>query len=163
MESRKEAIASAMWKTLTELKREEEELFDRAYGVSRAIADIVETWERLELGPFPEPDINYIYNAPRDFEEGTGMTERIRAILRANKDTVMTPTDVRDALVETGFSVEGRSNVMAEIHTILKRLVSKNRRIKVTEKDGAAYYGYEDPKALDEVRTRKPSMLKLGG
>lgn len=61
-----------------------------------------------------------------------GMTDRIREILATYRGCLQ-PTDVRDALVRGGFNLEGRSNPMAEVHTVLRRLVASG---EVREADG---------------------------
>ena len=150
----KEKVAASLWATIVELRREEDSLFDRAYAISSTLTELVETWDRLELGPLPDPEVPSCRNVPVRFDEGAGMTERIRAILRAHI-VGMTPTAVRDALIATGFDAEGRANLMAEVHTVLKRLVGQKRRIVAEEESGVIYYRYEEPEALERIRSQK--------
>ena len=143
--SRKQAIAAAMWTVMEELSREENDLYAQAYKVSRTKADMAEAWDRLDLGPLPDPEVmkgNAIGPTPNEFDEEVGMTERIRAILKG-ANGMLEPTHVRDALVRTGFNLEGRSNPMAEIHTVLKRLAEKNKRVITKEVEGVVYYGFD--------------------
>jgi hypothetical protein len=72
----------------------------------------------------------------------------------------MTPTEVRDELVRTGFDIQGRANIMAEVHTILKRLAAQKRRIEAIEKDGSAYYFYREPEGLRTVGWKALSPKK---
>lgn len=76
-----------------------------------------------------------------------GMTDRIREILMADPPRGFQPTDVRNDLVRAGFSLEGRSNPMAEVHTVLRRLVASG---EATENDG--YYAWIGEK---QRRTKK--------
>jgi hypothetical protein len=52
-----------------------------------------------------------------------GMTDQIRALLHASPHKSFTPVLLRDLLVGLGVNLKGRSNPLAEIHTVLKRLV----------------------------------------
>jgi hypothetical protein len=64
--------------------------------------------------------------------EERGFTDSIRQLIRLNSSG-FTPTELRDALTAEGFDLSSQSNVMASIHSVLKRLV-KNREV-VTEQD----------------------------
>jgi hypothetical protein len=146
-EVKKQAIAASMWDSMIKLRQEEEELVHRGTQITLALCSMAEVWDRLELGPYPDPGISELLNIkdpPVEVEEDAGMTERILAILKAGNNFEMTPTQVRDRLVETGFKLQGRSNPMAEIHTVLKRLAQKRKRIGVTERDGVIYYFYDN-------------------
>jgi len=52
-----------------------------------------------------------------------GMTDQIRALLFASPYKSFTPVLLRDLLVGLGVNLKGRSNPLAEIHTVLRRLV----------------------------------------
>src|ERR1019366_1147493 len=76
-----------------------------------------------------------------------GMTARIYEILVTNGDREFSPTEIRDLLVAGGFSLDGRSNPMAEIHQVLKRL-AKNEDLLVrilpgTGPKSAVLYKYD--------------------
>jgi hypothetical protein len=54
-----------------------------------------------------------------------GLTDAIRYVFGKAKPQPLGPTEVKDALVESGYDVSDYSNVMASIHTIIKRLLKK--------------------------------------
>jgi hypothetical protein len=57
-----------------------------------------------------------------------GLTFAIRKVLESRPNTELSPVSVRDHAIIAGYSFEGRSNPMAEIHQILKRLVDSDPR-----------------------------------
>jgi hypothetical protein len=70
----------------------------------------------------------------------SGLTDRVRTVLRAAFSRALSPVEVRDAVVESGFNVPpGRSNFMAEIHTILKRLETQGDITSTDTEQGKKY------------------------
>lgn len=55
-----------------------------------------------------------------------GLTDAIRYVFGKAKPKPMGPTEVKDALTENGYDLTDYSNVMASIHTIIKRLLKKD-------------------------------------
>jgi hypothetical protein len=56
----------------------------------------------------------------------TGFTEAIEYVLK-NMGTKMSPPGIRDKMTEWGYDTEKNdSNIVASIHTVLKRLVAKS-------------------------------------
>jgi YD repeat-containing protein len=96
----------------------------------------------------------------------TGLTVRVFQVLEQNAGKEFTPTEIRDLLVTSGFSLEGRSNPMAEIHTTLKRLANNQGHIVAFHDDaGKTVYKYDPEMALaarerDEKRTAKVTVGK---
>ena len=84
-----------------------------------------------------------------------GLTERVRQILGEHFPEYLSPIEMRDILLRTGFSAEGRSNFLSEIHNTLKRL--KIRGIVEDESfpDGKRYRAKIRPRgALGETIMR---------
>jgi len=144
-DERKQAIASKLRALIEDLNREEEELTKRAHEVHDARCDFGQAWLALGLGPRPGEAESY--EPWREVEskidpeilktlmhEDLGITERIRLILQHNPNQEMSPTEVRDLLIQTGFEVKGRNNPLAEVHMILKRIADKPKS-RVTKRD----------------------------
>lgn len=55
-------------------------------------------------------------------ENELGLSDAIRHVLRKAVPASMSPTGIRDALVEIGFNLAKYANVMPPIHNTLKRL-----------------------------------------
>ncbi|MGA2147631.1 MAG: hypothetical protein ABSH49_22010 [Bryobacteraceae bacterium] len=154
--------AKASKKLLEDTKALDERLKQDRQGLWRQIAEIDMKRERLALALEAlqgKHDNNPDVQEPRlhapQVEERLGMTPRIRAILRANEGIHLYPAQVRDLLLETGFKAEGRSNLMAEIHQVLKRIKQASRG-KVTSRDtevGTAYKFEYGPGRRPDVPT----------
>jgi hypothetical protein len=82
--------------------------------------------ERPEL--FPD-------KAPSDL----GFTDAVRKIFKEYKDDYFSPVEIRDFLGMDGFDVSKYKNVLASIHSILKRLKAKNEIFEGTH-DGKVLY-----------------------
>jgi hypothetical protein len=82
--------------------------------------------ERPEL--FPD-------NAPSD----VGFTDAIRNVFRESRDAFFSPIDIRDYLDFSPFDISKYKNVLASIHSILKRLHKKGEIVEGT-RDGKVVY-----------------------
>ena len=75
--------------------------------------------------------------------EDAGLTDKIRELLRASFPAAIAPTAIRDMLVSTGQITpppSERSNFLAEIHNVLKRLVTQGDAVEVLRNGGKAYH-----------------------
>ena len=68
-----------------------------------------------------------------------GFTNAVRDVLQRTTEK-LTATEVKDHLSQSGFNVDGYSNPLASIHTVLKRLVIAGEAEPGT-RDGRATYG----------------------
>jgi hypothetical protein len=60
-----------------------------------------------------------------DEEDPLGLTDAIRQLFKTTMDRSMTAQDVTLALESRGFNVSRYGNILASIHTVLKRLTAK--------------------------------------
>jgi hypothetical protein len=51
-----------------------------------------------------------------------GLTDAIRQVLRSHQDAYLSPVFIRDRLADVGFDIKTHKNILASIHTVLKRL-----------------------------------------
>ena len=93
------------------------------------------------LKPVAEPD--------SDDQDVIGLTDGIRAVLRA-AETPVTPTDIRDRLVDGGFNERDYSQFLPAIHVVLKRLVNSGEAMELTDSDRKTYWWslYPSPRNL---------------
>jgi hypothetical protein len=79
-----------------------------------------------------------------------GITDAVRWIL-CNTLAKMSPTDVRDKLLEKGFDMSSLTAPMASIYKILSRLAADNKPEVLREKsdDGKVYYMWIRPNDED--------------
>lgn len=76
-----------------------------------------------------------------DIIKPSGFTDAIRDVLQRTTED-LTATEVKDALSKSGFSVDGYSNPLASIHTVLKRLFLAGEVVTGT-RDGKTTYGWK--------------------
>ena len=85
-----------------------------------------------------------------------GLTEACKTSLRC-AGTPMTPVEVRDRLLSTGFDIGKYSNPLAAIHTVLRRLEASGeaRRRPASKLKGVAYeYRPTDRRVVTPLTTR---------
>jgi hypothetical protein len=68
-----------------------------------------------------------------------GFTDAIRAVFKANREHYHSPVWIRDALEADGFDVDKYKNVLASIHSILKRLKAKNEILEGNREGRTVY------------------------
>jgi hypothetical protein len=73
-----------------------------------------------------------------------GLTDAIRAALKAF-GRPMTPIEVRDGLISLGYDLSVYSNVLASIHTALKRLHESREITKHADREGKVSYEWNKP------------------
>lgn len=71
----------------------------------------------------------------------TGLTDAVRMIT-SSFGFPMTPKQVRDALLHLGYDLSGYSNILASLHTIMKRLATAKELINVTDDAGKEIGAY---------------------
>ena len=85
-------------------------------------------------------------NAPRSFWDSVlgelrtiGITDGIREILRASYPQKLTPVEIKEQLKAAGQNLSGHKNVMASIHSTLKRMLENE---EITTSDDGLTYGW---------------------
>jgi predicted RNA-binding protein YlqC (UPF0109 family) len=68
-----------------------------------------------------------------------GLADACRTALRSAAFDSLTPMQVKDRLAQLGFSVEHYRNVMAAIHTTLKRLADTGEVVSMRRGDETTY------------------------
>lgn len=82
--------------------------------------------------------VDYPHLFPELIPSDTGLTDAVRKVLQAS-DSYMTPVKVRAALQSTGYDIDRYKNILASIHTILKRLTEAKEVIQGADNDVTAY------------------------
>lgn len=93
-----------------------------------------------------------------------GLTEACREVLRASREE-LTPAEVIKGLERIGFDISGYSNLLAAVHTTLKRMtIGTNPEAIESEKDGKKAYKLKPPMMgiLGDLTPTLPSRF-LGG
>lgn len=88
---------------------------------------------------------------PPEFDGG--LADACRTILKSNANRSMSPLEVRDALKGIGYDASKHTNLMASIHSVLKRLVQSNEAKSKEAKDGSGTrYTWLDSRTSKTVR-----------
>lgn len=101
-------------------------LYRERADIDSKIDAVEQTVKILEpvYGSHEDDDVKVFAAAGEMMNPGIGVTDRVRRVLNHYAvDRGLWPTQVRDFLIADGFDPAGRSNFMATIHTVLKRLV----------------------------------------
>jgi hypothetical protein len=88
-----------------------------------------------------------------------GFTDAIRSVFRDDRDSSHSAIGIRDYLDFTGFDIAKYKNVLASIHSILKRLKNKGEIIEAT-RDGKVVYkcNPRGPLATDPEPKAEPEL-----
>jgi hypothetical protein len=127
---------------LQSAKTERENLLKQRSEIDKRLEAVEQTIRILE--PLYS-DGRYVIHTPPTIDEfmrrahDSGLTEQIRALLWATFPGPATPVAIRDLLVNGGLvkNLGERSNFLAEIHTVLKRLVVQGDAVPTP--DGKGY------------------------
>jgi hypothetical protein len=151
-ETRAKAMGALLRAEYEELEDEAKPLRERLDWIEGCKSNIYFMAESLDCAwrdEAQEADSNSL----RDIEEGPGigMTASIRKVLKDHADEELSPMRVRSLLIENGFSLEGRTNAMPEIHLALKRIAGgRTSRVTRRETERGALYKYS-------ARSAKPN------
>lgn len=119
-------------------RQREVEVNDDLLETRGRIADLVAT-ERSLARLCGEDSVTNLAGVNSDLAEMVGLTDAVRALLKASYPEAMTALDVRNRLAAVGFDSKRFSNLTASIHTTLKRL-ERTREVKKSLKNGKAAY-----------------------
>ena len=105
----------------------------------------------------------------RDQIDSLSITDAVRQILQA-AEKPLSPTQIKQQLINMGKDLSGQKNVMASIHSLLKRLVSSE---EIESKDSGLTYQWKPRsilgrtewslggyKTLESALTHAPKMKK---
>ena len=108
------AIAAKIAAELEALEIQQEDVERRIARLKQALIGLV---------PLSEPPDNSLLAAEfRGYLEATSLTDAARQVLQA-AEAPLTPTEIKQQLLNMGKDLSGQKNVMASIHSLLKRLV----------------------------------------
>lgn len=136
----REALDNAL-NELTDLMDQREELDERREvlhqrimklrGAVRGLAGLCDIDDVEEENPSLFPD-EY---SDRDI----GLTDAIRTVLSSHGEAFLSPVFIRDRLADVGFDIKTHKNILASIHTVLKRLQRQGEAAPWTKEGRTAY------------------------
>jgi hypothetical protein len=91
------------------------------------------------------------------------ITDSVRQILQATTKA-LSPVEIKDRLISMGKDLSGHKNVMASVHSLLKRLAASGQ---IESKDNGLTYGWKGIRRFprtdaDKERDRKIGAGRLG-
>jgi hypothetical protein len=89
----------------------------------------------------------------------SGFTDNIRHLFRVHYPDPLTPTQVRDELLQAGVDLSGQSNAMASIHSVIRRLLEAEEIQRFGAGDLGAYRWNNDANQPLRELTRKPKSF----
>jgi hypothetical protein len=161
-------------KLVTGIQKEIESLEIHQEDTTRRLARLKQSL--MGLAPLAEEQDADENRAIRGLAEGglsgfgveeISMTDSARQILQAS-DRPLSPVEIKDRLIGMGKSMDGHKNVMASVHSLLKRLVASG---DIESKDSGLTYEWKgirrfprtDIKAGIGVPRRDESVFKGPG
>lgn len=89
---------------------------------------------------------------PDMIDPDTGLTDAVRKALQSLHAMSLSPIQVRNRMESLGFDLSPYKNVLASIHTILKRLKAKNE-VTSRERDGKTVYRWALPIKISSLKS----------
>lgn len=154
---------SNLMSQLEEIEGQREELKSRSTFVRKgilALSSLLGKEPRSVQNEFPHlfPDL---------ITPDTGLTDAVRKVLKSS-NKLLTPVGVRTELKSTGYDIERYKNILASIHTILKRLVEADEVSTGMVDDVTAYQWKSKPevkvnmsKLPVRVMPKKPTTVSI--
>jgi len=153
----KKALEAAR-KELSELEAERTKLDKRINELRQGIVGLTALAQDEESGEKPQTMMDVLTGVGVE----TGLTDATRMITGAF-GFPMTPVQVRDSLLKLGYDLSGYSNVVASLHTIMKRLRDKGELIAVTDDKGKELGAYVWNQARARSLPQAPPREKFYG
>jgi hypothetical protein len=88
---------------------------------------------------------------PDNIDPDTGLSDAVRDILRIDPRTYYSPVDVRNRLRDKGYEIGKHKNVLASIHTVLKRLKNQDELKEANREGRTVYQWIEREIAEDDI------------
>lgn len=132
-------------KALESARDELQQLYSQQEDISKRITQLRKTISHLaELCDEHDLEIDAENPIALDLLFGTiGLTEACREVVKAAAPDGLTPVDVKEGLRKWGFDMSGYTNILASIHTVLKRLAKSgviDEGRPVNDKEGKRVY-----------------------
>jgi hypothetical protein len=123
-------------KAFEQARADLESLVEEREAIDKKIAQVKQAL--VALAPMVEEKQSSLIDLIQQQAATLGITDAIREVLRSAK-TPLTPIEVRDRLVSMKPDVKTQANLMASIHSVLKRLIPDEATV-FTSKQGDVVY-----------------------
>jgi hypothetical protein len=144
--SYKETI-DALQEELIELEESRSELKAKLAKADTRVAQLIESIRTLSRLEPPLRQIERLIGG--DPPSRSGLSDAVRLVFRADPGLLF-PTEVRDRLKASGYDIDQHSNVLASIHTCLKRMVEAGE-LETKEVEGKTAYRLKPEPILERM------------
>jgi hypothetical protein len=132
---------------LVDLLAKKDDIDRKIAAIQQSIQILEPLYGRQFTGARPRSLVEDLANDVRNL----GITDAIERVLMSQPGVWMAPTIVRDHLVERGYQIVG-DNPMANVHTVLKRLVDRKGPIVSIASGKDTVYRYDPSVPPPSVR-----------
>jgi hypothetical protein len=105
-------------------------------AIEQRIVSLKQTIDGLSALCEPESDEDLVQVQEGDQPYSFKLTDAIRLIFSATSEPMLTPTEVRDALVANGLDLSKYKQPLVPIHNTLKRLTSQGELVEFRDDKG---------------------------
>jgi hypothetical protein len=114
------------------------EAYEERAGLEQRIISLTKTIEGLAALCEPEVVDEFLITAEGDVAnfQIASLTDAIRQVFSSSSEPMLTPTEVRDALVARGMDFSKYRQPLVPIHNTLKRLVSQEELVEFRDDSG---------------------------
>jgi predicted nuclease with TOPRIM domain len=129
-------------KELADLMEEREKLDERREALHERIVKLRRVvWGLASLCDVENIDHEHPSLFPDEFSDtaDVGLTDAIRQVLSSHEEASLSPVFIRDRLADVGFDIKTHKNILASIHTVLKRLQRQGEAIPIIREGRTAY------------------------
>lgn len=95
---------------------------------------------------------------PNLIDPDVGITDVVRKVLSVEKNYYLTPVQIKEKLAASGYDISNQKNILASLHTILKRLKAQGQVVTGT-RDGKTVYKWK-PGAPAPANDTSPNVLQ---
>jgi hypothetical protein len=149
---------------LDEARKSLTDALEQRSAIEQKIVNLKQTIEGLSALCEPEADHDLVDVEEDGLVLSFSLTDAIRLAFTESPETVLTPTEIRDALLANGLSLSRYKQPMVPIHNTLKRLVSQEELVEFRDDNGDLRgYRWVSPlaRAVAEVSTKAPAQRSL--
>jgi hypothetical protein len=123
---------------LKEARKALTEALEERNAIERRIVSLKQTVEGLAALCEPESDEDFVQVNGGSLPEGynTSLTDAIRRIFSESKEPMLSPPQVRDALLAMGVNLAKYKQPLVPIHNTLKRLEAQSELVPFRDNNG---------------------------
>jgi len=148
-------------RALKEAKAKLAEALEERLALERRIVSLKQSIEGLSALCEPQEHESVKVKGMHGLNFTTSLTDAIRSVFSKSSEPILTPTEVRDALLQMGVDLKKYKQQLVPIHNTLKRLESQGEIVAFRdEADDLRGYRWISPLARAVAEVETGSSLK---